>query len=509
MADDWDWFWAGETGRDRILRDEVEGLHASAARAHAQSSRLSSQLASLQGSLESRLTALSKAFDAYVELGDVREQLAAYPETNAVRRDVLSAMTDLSAARSAARVDPRDLDYWLPYAANAVIGLTVGKPDASAELRATELSRDAELFIVAAAGALGHGAQVAGRLPALLVNDGTLTPTQVRLWTAVCQGWYPGALPATAEAFRVPLARAEDREEWVTWVRAQSGGGTLEALRWMRRQIDTDLMSAAMPATVGGPGAASAADGRDGLRAVVVELVSAGMGEEVALLRRARELRAEIEHPGSTRPAEVDTAEPPAVAALAAVRQAWLQMAPGTPERRELLGWLAPGLTLAVEALDDSTRAVPASVMTASVRGRDVSVTVAGPDQAELARARSSLAAGHPDRRRAMFGLGVTTGVLAVAGIAVLVAGSLTALAVMALVVAGFTGYQWLRQARQSATDEEDVADSLAGLEERVLEVQAGVQGAERARLDTLAISVELSSAIRARLAEVPVGQPA
>lgn len=69
MTDDWRWFWAGESGRDHILRDEVEGLHARLSSASAQTSRLSSQLANLTGSIESRLNALSLAFDAYWNWG--------------------------------------------------------------------------------------------------------------------------------------------------------------------------------------------------------------------------------------------------------------------------------------------------------------------------------------------------------------------------------------------------------------------------------------------------------
>jgi hypothetical protein len=88
MTDDWQWFWAGEGGRDRILRDQVEGLHAQLSSASSQTHRLSSQLATLSGSIETRLNALSEAFDAYVELGDVREELAAYEEPATVRRSV-------------------------------------------------------------------------------------------------------------------------------------------------------------------------------------------------------------------------------------------------------------------------------------------------------------------------------------------------------------------------------------------------------------------------------------
>ena len=178
MTDDWQWFWAGEGGRDRILRDEVEGLHARLSSASSQTHRLSSQLATLSGSIESRLNALSAAFDAYVELGDVREELAAYEEPATVRRSVMEAIDALAGGRRRPRWIPRGLDYWLPYAMNAVIGLVEGRPDPAALDQARSLSPEADTFVVAACGALGHGTAVADLLPVVLVSDTELTEHQ-------------------------------------------------------------------------------------------------------------------------------------------------------------------------------------------------------------------------------------------------------------------------------------------------------------------------------------------
>ena len=71
---------------------------------------------------------------------------------------------------------------------NAVIARAAGNPDAAAEARAVALDRDAELFLVTAAGALGHGSAVADRVPPLLVTDGELTAPQRALWAAVLAG---------------------------------------------------------------------------------------------------------------------------------------------------------------------------------------------------------------------------------------------------------------------------------------------------------------------------------
>lgn len=73
MSSDWTWSFRSEYGRDVMLRDRLEELESESDAASNRASRLSSQLARVQGSLETRLTALSRAFDAYVELGDVPE----------------------------------------------------------------------------------------------------------------------------------------------------------------------------------------------------------------------------------------------------------------------------------------------------------------------------------------------------------------------------------------------------------------------------------------------------
>ena len=102
MGDDWGWYFTSADRRTSLLRDELDAVRSSAS---AQTSRLTSQLRTLQGSIETRLSALSAAFDAYVELGDIREQLAGYPDTTVVRRDAMVAIESLAGGRRAERID--------------------------------------------------------------------------------------------------------------------------------------------------------------------------------------------------------------------------------------------------------------------------------------------------------------------------------------------------------------------------------------------------------------------
>ena len=249
VPDDWDWFWSSEYGRDRMLREEVESLSYQASAASSRASRMQSQLARLQGSLESRLTALSKAFDAYVELGDVREQLAGYPDTSAIRRDVMDVIEQLSKGLPARPIDPRGLDYWLPYATNAVIEIVSGAGDhagadpaagngvSASGLPAPAPGPEAKLFIVAAVGALGHGERVADRLPELLITDRELTGNQVVLLDAVVAGIYGPVLDSLEPAFR-PMVQRTDPAGWRTWIEKASGTTNGEnMLTWLRQQV--------------------------------------------------------------------------------------------------------------------------------------------------------------------------------------------------------------------------------------------------------------------------------
>jgi hypothetical protein len=167
-----EWWFSGEYGRDQILRDRYESVQADASAAQARTSRLSSQLSQLQGSIEARLNALSEAFDAYVELGDVREQLTPYEDSAAVRRDAMAAIAALGEGRPIQTVDDRGTGYWIAAATNAVTARASGRPDVAAEQTLTAQHRDAELFMVAAAAAIDRGGLVGGPLPPALLAAG-------------------------------------------------------------------------------------------------------------------------------------------------------------------------------------------------------------------------------------------------------------------------------------------------------------------------------------------------
>ena len=414
MPTDWEWMFSSESGRDSLLRNEIEGLQASASSARAQSARLTSQLARLQGSLDTRLSALSAAFDAYVELGDVREQLAGYPDTSAIRRDAVTAIDTLSRGGRPKALDHRELDYWLSYAVNAVIALVAGAPDAAAEQRATELSPEAEWFIVAAAGALDVGPAVGSRVAPLLICDASLSPRQLVLWRAVGDGIYGDILPRVGEVWRNVIDA--DADAWVGWVRDQSTSSTpLEALRWLDRETSALVAGAApradsasdfsaptspVPADQLALGDAKAStkppvpDAQTGLRGVVITLVGQGMGDEAALLERARTLRAKIEDPTRPAPGGEEVARPEHTV-TDEVQDALLATQPGSPARHELLDWIRPSLLAATAAFAQSAQVAVSTDVTLRTDAGLIEVSEDGARPERLQRAEASIAEAH------------------------------------------------------------------------------------------------------------------
>ncbi len=432
MTDDWQWFWAGEGGRDRILRDQVEGLHAQLSSASSQTHRLSSQLATLSGSIETRLNALSAAFDAYVELGDVREELAAYEEPATVRRAVMEAIDALAGGRPASPVGARGLDYWLPYAMNAVIGLVEDRPDPAALDQARALSPEADTFVVAACGALGHGTAVADLLPVVLVGDTELTEHQRRIWRAAATGRFGGLGDDLGAVWR-PVLDREPVAGWSAWV-AGHAATPAAGVGWLRALVTPG----ARVAEAGGPGpgetplgqlpARRAAEPDDAqsdpaveLRTVATELIGRGMPAEAALRQRSRELRALIEAPDRARAAEAET-NPATV--VSEVRRALLLPSTAPPVRTTLLSWVSAPLTGVVDQLVATATGSPPARETLRGSGGVLVVTSKGADPAAVTAGVTRLEAAHQVTNTRLIGGAAGTGVAGVLALVLAVVGS-------------------------------------------------------------------------------------
>lgn len=259
MGTDAQWFWSSDYGRDKLLRQELEAQAVASSSANA---RLRSQLAKVQGSLDQRLTALTRAFDAYVELGDVRDELSRLPSSIRVRERARGAMSTLRSGLVPEPITDDGSGHWLAPAMNRVIAEMAGKStlDSSAGLSgatpasgesasgeaasgesATGISGsgpavsgtsageigdgaadpgtagglgpslssgpDEAVFIAAALAELGRGAVAADLLPRLLITDGGFTAEQVVLFTAAVRDRFgPSALAGLRDTLTPSLA---------------------------------------------------------------------------------------------------------------------------------------------------------------------------------------------------------------------------------------------------------------------------------------------------------------
>lgn len=495
MTDDWQWFWANEQGRDRILRDEVEGLNARLASADSQTRRLSSQLTSLSGSLESRLNALSRAFDAYVELGDVREHLAAYETQAAVRRDVAGALDALAVGRPVAPVDPRGLDYWLPYAMNATIAIVAGHRDGDTETRARALSPEADLFLVAACGVLGRGDQVADLLPNLLIADGALAATQQQLFEAARQGLY-GDVASLLEPILRPAIVAEPTSSWADWVTTAVGSVPSQAIGWIAALI------AERPAI----DAAETDDPpRAGLQTVITELVGRGMPQEAELLTRARELRARIERPSSGPP---PATEEKTVTVLDEVRRA-VTTDSTTPElRRALLGWLAEPLSAVVDQLTQEIADEPNASVPVRWGGNEVVVTAGGANPDQVESAITLIREMYQGARQPLLWWTVGAGVAALLALVLAINGSATwaVLFALATAVGVFGAVRQLLQRRQRAVDE---AAAVAHFTTEIASATTRAVDTDRTRAELFSRLSAEAAGVQSQLAALePATQP-
>ncbi|GAA3549438.1 hypothetical protein GCM10022197_00320 [Microlunatus spumicola] len=480
MPDDWSWFWAGENGRDNLLRDELEGLQRSASASASQSARLSSQLRTLQGSIESRLQALSTAFDAYVELGDVREQLAAYAGTAAVRREVVAALEALQQGRTPDVVDAGDTGYWLADAANEVVGLAGGGASTSGPPTA---GPEHETFVVAALGWLGRGERVAARVPPLLVSDGALAAPQVVLWDAVVHGVYgdvlgdarPPDLDGSAEGWEAFAAGSVDV------------AGPVATLRRVQQLLDPGWVP---------PSAsdASAPDDRPALRTLVDALVGAGLGDERALLERARVLRARIEDPGAAEPDP--RAEPPRTGTSDLVRRALLDPGTSPAARRVLTDWARPGLEAAAAGVAARVAAERPGPTVARTPLGDVEVGTDGADRARLAQLDALAVQQRTTPRARLLVPGVGAGLALVLGL-VLLATDVAALGVLLLVLAVVAAGLLVRELLRARNRRTELAEVRRLTRERVEQARAAAVTAEAERTSTAAQVAELARAVQ------------
>ncbi len=180
---------------DRKQNQQLSNLESEMSYARQEASSLRSQLSRVQGSLQSRVDSMSRAFDAFVELSDLRHETAGFVDAAELRRYATRVLSAMASSTELPEPGAPVARYWLSPATQALISLHASTPDEQAISTAMELDqRRTSIYLSLALAVLGQRHQVQNEwldvafgVPAA---DGTLTRVQRVLWTTAARGGF-------------------------------------------------------------------------------------------------------------------------------------------------------------------------------------------------------------------------------------------------------------------------------------------------------------------------------
>jgi hypothetical protein len=303
--------WYTENRQNR----ELEDLRSEMSQAMYEASNLRSRLSEVQGGLESRLSRLTDAFDAFVELSDIRYDLIGFADASELRRhagQVLAALASGEKPPTPGRGVP---GYWLEPAIEALRGLSADAADLPDEPfgRAMALDeRRTATFLCLALSALGRRNLVRtawlDTAFGTVAADGTVTRVQRALWTTGARGGFG------AEGLKLVVERLQEQakastKSWSGFVESRtpsvkrSGPAFSEIAVQAEAQarlsrLRTAVETIAGDTTVREPdsdlGYVAGEPDPDSASAVLRMLISEGSEPERGPLARVAELRARI-----------------------------------------------------------------------------------------------------------------------------------------------------------------------------------------------------------------------
>jgi hypothetical protein len=470
FSDSWQDYRQGRRIRD--LEDHISSVNHSLSSARASQRRLHSELSKVRGSLEQRLDRLSAAFDAFVEISDVRMTLGLFDAPARVRHQARQLFAAAGPDGEVSDVD----GYWL---APALMALRVAMdgvvdPEAMALARARD-GRRAAVFHVLGTGLLGGRSTVtAGSLAEVLrVPGATLSRDQRAMWTLAADGYFGAAgrnLVRRRGAEFVGSLSGEQREAAAERLRTVATAdaavvappGELEDLKETGVALTAAAGLAAMrtwvETAVAGGSAEPGEEVDPEVRRAVALLVDEGSAPEVPLLARERELRAVIEGTG----AEVSTWDGPAGETVEL-----LEKDAGDAEHpgRRAVAVLAGGdlVVAAAQKLAATARADAPYRVRARTRLGLVTITADGPEEESAARLRSM--ADEVGRVSASRRAGAVVSAAVAAAFVVLAFVAGWGWVLVALAAAALAVQQWYTDAglrRDAAANAEAVREKLA-----------------------------------------------
>jgi hypothetical protein len=468
---DWlttDWYDRRQNRRIEGLESDLSYVSSSLNSARSSQKRLQAELSKVSGTLEQRITKLSAAFDAFVEISDLRMTLGLFDAQAMVRHQARQLL-----ARTPVTGQVSDVEaYWLPPALTVLQVASDGVLDTEAlEVAMTRDARRSAVLYVLGTALLGGRETVTAELLAetMPAFEATMPRYHRAVWTLAADGFFGEAGWELARRRGVEFVRGLDRSAALDALRSIAGRAETVA-------VPRELEGATELASVLGAAGRLAAlrewvekglTGRtnepaaepDPLVAETVSLlVDEGSPVELPLMERERELRKVIEGAGK----EAPTWNGPVGETLALLHADLADDA--RPDRRVLAVRVCGEHLVAVaEEFAEVARRPAPTRLSARTRFGQVVVSATGAESDSLAKAEERVAQTFkPDRRhrRTAYVAAVAFVVLAV------VAG--WGWVIVALGAVGGAAAAWRMDAEQVRKANLDAQHARAGLHREV-----------------------------------------
>jgi hypothetical protein len=426
---------------ERRQNRELDELRGEMAQAMSEAYSLRSRLSQLQGGLESRLGRLATAFDAFVELSDIRHDLIGFADAAEVRRYAGQVLSGLASGDNLPAPGRDVPGYWLGPAIEALRGLSTGVDgsatddsgvngsgvdgsggDSSAtdDARADGISPLAEaiarddrrtaIFLCLALAALGRRNQVRKQWLdtafGTLADDGTVTRVQRALWTAGARGGF-GADGLAVVVARLQVPATASAQRWLAPVEArsavvrQAAPDFAEIADQAEARVRLSRLRAAVETVTGDTavlepdrdlayGATEQPD-PDSASALLRMLISEGSEPEREALARVAELRARITDPDGAEAAGGSVDDP--AGTVVGLLDADLGRADEPHLSATALRVVAGGVLTGAEELA-RTASLPSPVkVTCKIDWQQITLLPDGPEQQSMAAAETAIAA--------------------------------------------------------------------------------------------------------------------
>jgi hypothetical protein len=508
--------WYAESRQNRAL----EELRDQMAAASYEASSLRSRLSQVQGTMETRLQRLTTAFDAFVELSDIRESLIGFADAAEVRRHAGQVLAALASGESPTRVGHDVPAYWLAPAVEAIRGLTAGALD---EAQLDEAMKRDEVrtstFLCLALAALGRRNEVRAEWLATafgqLAADGSVTRTQRALWTAAARGgfgadgqqWIVTQLKAgnagneswaqvvKERATGLPVSAAPSFKEFSTQFKA---GTDLSRLRAGIEAITSDtsvLEPAGALAYAAGdkPNPDTTAPDSpdpDSTSALLRLLIAEGSEPEREMLVRVGELRAKVTNGAAPSNGKLGDS----AGQLGKLLQADLAKADEPHLAATALRVVAAVVLADAESLAETASVPGPAQATKEIEWRQVTLTPDGADRLSLAQAEADITATvkplSAGDLRGPIGFGLA-GLVVVIALGFLVHPFWI---VVGLVLVGIGGYGYWTARKKRAGEQADTVRRIGRLREQATAAGAELaayKAGENARHETVASDLE------------------